>query len=26
VEEFSDSSAFVFQLFFAKGEGKGSDG
>jgi hypothetical protein len=22
VEEFSDSSAFVFQLFFAKGEGK----
>jgi hypothetical protein len=25
VEEFSDSSAFVFQLFFAKDEGKGSD-
>ena len=25
VEEFSDSSAFVFQQFFAKDEGKGSD-
>ena len=25
VEEFSDSSDFVFQQFFAKDEGKGSD-